>query len=119
MIGDYKVFVEEGVSAEHVIFNTTEGPIWLGKDSTIMEGSVLRGPVAVGEGTVVKVGARIYGPSSFGPFCKVGGEINNVAMQGYSNKGHDGFLGNSVLGEWCNLGADTNTSNLRNTYSPV
>lgn len=119
VIGDHPVFVEQNVSAEYAIFNTTNGPIWLGKDAQVMEGAVLRGPVAVGEGAVVKVGAKIYGPSSFGPFCKVGGEVNNVSMQGYSNKGHDGFLGNSVLGEWCNLGADTNTSNLRNTYKPV
>ena len=119
VIGEHQVFLEEGATAEHVIFNTTKGPIWIGANAEVMEGSVLRGPVAVGEGAVIKVGAKIYGPSSFGPYCKVGGEVNNVSMQAYSNKGHDGFLGNSVIGEWCNLGADTNSSNLRNTYTPV
>ncbi|RLD20668.1 MAG: glucose-1-phosphate thymidylyltransferase [Bacteroidetes bacterium] len=118
-IGEHPVFVEEGVWAEHVIFNTTKGPIYLGKNALIMEGSMLRGPVAIGEGGVVKMGTKIYGASSFGPFCKVGGEINNVVMQAHSNKGHDGYLGNSVIGEWCNIGADANASNLKNTYSSV
>jgi UDP-N-acetylglucosamine diphosphorylase/glucosamine-1-phosphate N-acetyltransferase len=84
-----------------------------------MEGCMLRGPVALGEGAVLKMGAKIYGASAFGPECRVGGEVSNSVLQGYSNKGHDGFLGNSVLGEWCNLGADTNTSNLKNTYGAV
>ena len=119
IIGDHPVFVEEGVWAEHVIFNTTNGPIYLGRNAKIMEGSLLRGPVAIGEGGVVKMGTKIYGASSFGPFCKVGGEINNVVMQAHSNKGHDGYLGNSVIGEWCNIGADANASNLKNTYSTV
>ena len=119
IIGDNSVFVEDGVWAEHVIFNTSNGPIYLGKNAKIMEGSMIRGPVALGEGCVVKMGTKIYGASSFGPSCKVGGEINNVVMLGRSNKGHDGYLGNSVIGEWCNLGADANASNLKNTYSSV
>lgn len=119
VIGDHPVLVCQGAKAEHAIFNTTNGPIFLGENAEVMEGAILRGPVALGKHAVIKAGAKIYGPSSFGPYCKVGGEVNNVSMQGYSNKGHDGFLGNSVLGEWCNLGADTNSSNLRNTYSPV
>jgi UDP-N-acetylglucosamine diphosphorylase/glucosamine-1-phosphate N-acetyltransferase len=119
VIGDHPVFVEEGVWAEHVIFNTSKGPIYLGTNAKIMEGTTMRGPVAIGEGSVVKMGTRIYGASSFGPYCKAGGEINNVVFQGHSNKGHDGYLGNSVIGEWCNLGADTNASNLKNTYSTV
>ena len=119
VFGPHPVFVEKGAQAEHCIFNTTNGPIYLGKDSLMMEGSVVRGPMALGTGAVIKMAAKIYGPSSFGPYCKVGGEINNVSMQSYSNKAHDGFLGNAALGEWCNLGADTNSSNLRNTYSPV
>ncbi len=119
VIGDQTVFAEEGVWAEHAIFNTSNGPIYLGRNAKIMEGSMIRGPVAIGEGGVVKMGTKIYGASSFGPYCKVGGEINNVVMQSHSNKGHDGYLGNSVLGEWCNIGADTNASNLKNTYSSV
>jgi len=104
VIGDHSVFVEEGVWAEHVIFNTSKGPIYLAEDCKIMEGSMIRGPVSIGKGTVVKMGTKIYGASSFGPYCKAGGEINNVVFQGHSNKGHDGYLGNSVLGEWCNIG---------------
>jgi UDP-N-acetylglucosamine diphosphorylase/glucosamine-1-phosphate N-acetyltransferase len=84
-----------------------------------MEGSILRGPLAIGDFSTVKMGAKIYGATSIGPHCKVGGELNNVSMFAYSNKGHEGFLGNSILGEWCNLGADTNTSNLKNDYGKV
>jgi UDP-N-acetylglucosamine diphosphorylase/glucosamine-1-phosphate N-acetyltransferase len=84
-----------------------------------MEGSIIRGPFAMGEGSNVKMGSKIYGDTTLGPYCKVGGEVNNVVFQGYSNKGHDGFLGNAVLGEWCNIGADTNASNLKNTYDEV
>ena len=119
VIGDGAVFLEEGATVMCSVINTSGGPVYVGRDAEIMEGSQLRGPIALGTGSVVKMGAKIYGPSSFGPFCKVGGEVNNVVFQGYSNKGHDGFLGNSVLGEWCNLGADTNCSNLKNTYSTV
>lgn len=101
------------------ILNTTTGPIYLAADSEIMEGCMVRGPLFLGEHAQLKMGAKIYGPSSFGPHCKVGGEVNNSVLFGYSSKAHDGFLGNSVLGEWCNLGADTNNSNLKNTYAEV
>jgi UDP-N-acetylglucosamine diphosphorylase/glucosamine-1-phosphate N-acetyltransferase len=113
------VFIEEGATLEFAILNASTGPIYIGKDSEIMEGSVIRGPFALCQGSTVKIGAKIYGPTTIGPFSKIGGEVNNSVLFGYSNKGHEGFLGNSVLGEWCNLGADTNTSNLKNDYSPV
>ncbi len=113
------VFVEEGFSGEYFTINATEGPVYLGKGSEIMEGSVIRGPFALGENATVKMAAKIYGPTTIGPHCKAGGEINNSVLQAYSNKGHDGFLGNAVIGEWCNLGADTNNSNLKNNYSEV
>ncbi|MDX1476860.1 MAG: GlmU family protein [Saprospiraceae bacterium] len=118
-IGTGPVFMEEGASVHCSVLNTTEGPIYIGRDAVVMEGSLLRGPLAIGEGAVLKMGTKVYGPSSFGPHCKVGGEVKNSVMMGYSNKGHEGFLGNSVIGEWCNIGADTNTSNLKNTYSEV
>jgi len=113
------IFLESGASVEAAILNTTNGPIYIGKDAEVMEGSIIRGPFAMSNNAVVKMGAKIYGPTSLGPYCKVGGELNNVQFQGYSNKGHDGFLGNSLIGEWCNLGADTNTSNLKNNYGTV
>ena len=113
------IFIEPGAKLEYVTLNATNGPIYIGKDALIMEGSVIRGPFALCEGAIVKMGARIYGPTTVGPFSKIGGEVNNSVLFGYSNKGHDGFLGNSVLGEWCNLGADTNTSNLKNNYDEV
>ncbi len=120
IIGDEEnIFVEEGAKVECSILNTTKGPIYIGKSAEIMEGCVIRGPVAICDHAILKIGARIYGGCTFGPFSKVGGEVNNAVLFGYSNKGHDGFLGNSVLGEWCNLGADTNTSNLKNDYAPV
>lgn len=113
------VFVEQGFRGEHFTLNGSSGPIYLGADSEIMEGSVIRGPFALCEEGIVKMGARIYGPTTIGPSCKVGGEINNSVLQGNSNKAHDGFLGNAVIGEWCNLGADTNSSNLKNNYAEV
>lgn len=120
VIGDPKlVFLGEGALVEASILNTTKGPIWIGEGAEVMEGCMIRGPFALGEKAQLKMGAKIYGPSAFGPHCRVGGEVNNSVILGYSNKGHDGFLGNSVLGEWCNLGADTNTSNLKNTYGEV
>ncbi|MCF8380498.1 MAG: GlmU family protein [Bacteroidales bacterium] len=118
VLGD-NLFVEEGVKAEFVTINTTTGPVYLGKNSEIMEGTVIRGPFALCEESTVKLSAKIYGPTTIGPHSKVGGEINNSIFQSYSNKGHDGFLGNSVIGEWCNLGADTNNSNLKNNYADV
>lgn len=114
------IFVEEGAIIQPgVSLNTTSGPIYLAADSEIMEGCLVRGPFFLGEHSQLKMGAKIYGPSSFGPHCKVGGEVNNSVLFGYSSKAHDGFLGNSVLGEWCNLGADTNNSNLKNNYAEV
>ncbi len=119
VMGEHPVFIEEGAKAECAIFNTTNGPIYLGKDAEVMEGSMVRGPFAMGEHSVLKMGAKIYGPTTLGPHVKVGGEVNNSVLFGYSNKAHDGFLGNSVIGEWCNLGADTNNSNLKNNYAEV
>ena len=113
------VFVEPGFSGGYFTLNATRGPIYLGKQSEVMEGSIIRGPFALCEGAVVKMGAKIYGPTTIGPYSKVGGEINNSVLLANSNKGHDGFLGNSVIGEWCNLGADTNNSNLKNNYANV
>lgn len=113
------VFVEEGFTGELFTLNATTGPIYLGKESEIMEGSVIRGPFALCEGALVKMGTRIYGPTTIGPWSKVGGEINQSVIQANSNKAHDGYLGNAVIGEWCNLGADTNNSNLKNNYSEV
>lgn len=118
LIGN-NLFIEEGAQVEASILNTSTGPIYIGKNATIMEGSVVRGPLALSDNSELKMGAKIYGPTTLGPFCKVGGEVSNVVFQAYSNKGHDGFLGNSVIGEWCNLGADTNSSNLKNNYAPV
>lgn len=120
IIGDRnRIFLEEGAKMEAAILNTTTGPIYLGKNAEIMEGSIVRGGLAMGEESALKLGAKIYGPTTIGPHCKVGGEVNNSIFYGYSNKGHDGFVGNSVIGEWCNLGADTNTSNLKNNYGTV
>jgi UDP-N-acetylglucosamine diphosphorylase/glucosamine-1-phosphate N-acetyltransferase len=113
------IFVEEGVKAEFVTINASTGPVYLGKNSEIMENSVIRGPFALCEGSTVKMAAKIYGPTTIGPYSKIGGEVNNSVLFANSNKGHDGFLGNSVLGEWCNIGADTNNSNLKNNYAEV
>ncbi len=113
------IFFEEGAKAEFTFLNTTDGPIYIGKDAEIMEGSKIRGPFALCEHSTVKMDAKIYSGTTIGPHSKVGGEISNSVVLGYSNKGHDGFLGNSVIGEWCNLGADTNVSNLKNTYDFV
>ncbi|MEM6699436.1 MAG: putative sugar nucleotidyl transferase, partial [Bacteroidota bacterium] len=103
--GAENIFVEEGAAVECAILNASNGPIYIGKNAKILEGSTLRGPIAIGEGTVIKMGAKIYGATTFGPYCKAGGEIKGSIFQGYSNKGHDGYLGDSILGEWCNLGA--------------
>lgn len=119
IIAPENIFLEEGAKLEFVTLNATNGPIYIGKNAEIMEGSIIRGPLALCEGAGIKLGAKIYGPTTVGPHSKVGGEVNNSVLFGYSNKGHDGFLGNSVLGEWCNLGADTNNSNLKNNYAEV
>lgn len=113
------IFLEEGAKVEFAFLNTNDGPIYIGKDAEIMEGSKIRGPFALCEHATVKMDAKIYTGTTIGPHSKVGGEISNSVIFGYTNKGHDGFLGNSVLGEWCNLGADTNISNLKNTYDIV
>ena len=118
-INNADIFIEAGAKLEHCILNATDGPIYIGKNATIMEGSLIRGPVAICEGAVVKMGTRIYGATTIGPFCMVGGEIKNSVLFGYSNKAHDGYLGDSVLGEWCNLGAGTSNSNLKNTAGEV
>ena len=120
VLGDTSdIFVEEGAIVEFAFLNTVDGPVYIGKDAVVMEGAKIRGPFALCEHATVKMDAKIYGGTTIGPHCKVGGEISNSVIFGYSNKAHDGFLGNSVLGEWCNLGADTNVSNLKNTYEPV
>lgn len=113
------IFLEEGAKVEASVLNTTAGPIYIGHDAEIMEGCLVRGPFYLGDHAGLKMGAKIYGATTIGPHCKVGGEVSNSVFQSYSNKGHDGFLGNSLVGEWCNFGADSNTSNLKNNYSPV
>lgn len=113
------VFFEKGVQAEACILNAKSGPIYIAKDAEIMEGTVVRGPFFLGEHSTLKLNAKVYGPTSIGPHCKVGGEVSNSLIFGFSNKAHDGFIGNSVIGEWCNLGADTNSSNLKNNYASV
>ena len=113
------VFLEPGVRMECCILNVKDGPIYIGKNAEVMEGSILRGPVAIGTDAIIKMGARVYGPTSIGPGCRAGGEITRSILMSFSNKAHEGYLGDSVLGEWCNLGADTNTSNLKNNYSEV
>lgn len=118
ILGD-DIFVEEGAKVECTTINTTTGPVYIGKNTEIMEGSVIRGPFALCDHSVVKMAAKIYGATTIGPYSKVGGELNNVVIFGYSNKAHDGYLGNAVIGEWCNLGADTNNSNLKNNYDIV
>jgi UDP-N-acetylglucosamine diphosphorylase/glucosamine-1-phosphate N-acetyltransferase len=113
------IFLEEGAQVTCSILNAQSGPIYIGKDAQVMEGSIIRGPVTIGAGSIVKMGTKIYGPTAIGPDCRVGGEIKDVVMLGHSNKAHDGFLGNSIIGEWCNLGAGTTVSNLKNNYSNV
>ena len=119
VIAAENIFIEEGAIVEFATLNASGGPIYIGKNSEIMEGSLVRGPLALCESAALKLGTKIYGPTTVGPYSKVGGEVNNSVIFGFSNKGHDGFLGNSVLGEWCNLGADTNISNLKNKYAEV
>ena len=113
------IFVEEGAKIEHSILNASEGPIYIGKNTEVMEGCLIRGPVAICEGSVVKMGSKIYGATTIGPYCTAGGEIKNSVLFSYSNKAHDGYLGDSVIGEWCNLGAGTSNSNIKNTAGIV
>jgi UDP-N-acetylglucosamine diphosphorylase/glucosamine-1-phosphate N-acetyltransferase len=113
------VFIEEGVMLKAAILNAEGGPIYLGKNSQVQEGAIIRGPFSLGDRSIVNMGGKMRGDTTIGPDCKIGGEVANSVVYGYSNKAHDGYLGNSVLGEWCNLGADTNTSNMKNTYDIV
>ena len=119
LINTSGIFIEAGAKAEHCIFNASEGPIYIGKNVTIMEGSMIRGPVALCEGTIVKMGTKIYGATTIGPFSVVSGEIKNSVIFGFSNKAHEGYLGDSVIGEWCNLGAGTTNSNVKNNAGEV
>jgi UDP-N-acetylglucosamine diphosphorylase/glucosamine-1-phosphate N-acetyltransferase len=119
LIGAENIFIEEGAKVECSIINASTGSVYIGKNTEVMEGCIIRGPFALNESAVLKMGAKIYGATTIGPGCKVGGEVSNSVFLANSNKAHDGFLGNSVIGEWCNLGADTNTSNLKNNYSNV
>ncbi|WP_374445881.1 GlmU family protein [Epilithonimonas sp.] len=119
-IGDSQnLFIEEGASVEFSTLNCKTGKIYIGKNAEIMEGSHIRGSLALCEDSKINLGTKVYGGTTIGPHSKVGGEVNNIVIFGYSNKGHDGFVGNSVIGEWCNLGADTNSSNLKNNYASV
>lgn len=113
------IFIEAGVVVKAAILNAENGPIYIGKDAYIHEGAIIKGPFALGEAAHINMGAKIKGDTTVGPYCKVGGEVSNTVFFGYSNKGHDGFIGNSVVGEWCNFGADTNTSNMKNNYGNV
>ncbi|QSE98905.1 GlmU family protein [Fulvivirga lutea] len=117
--GKENIFIEEGASIRSAIINAENGPVYIGKNSHIHEGAIIKGSFALCEGAHVNMGAKIKGDSTIGPFSKVGGEVSNSVIFGYSNKGHDGFIGNTVIGQWCNLGADTNTSNLKNNYDTV
>lgn len=119
IIGGENIFVEAGARVEYAIINASTGPVYIGRDAEIMEGCMIRGPLALCDHAQLKMGAKIYGPTTIGPNCRVGGEVQNVVIWGNSNKAHDGFLGNAVLGEWCNIGADSNNSNLKNNYSEV
>lgn len=119
VLGVENIFIEEGAVLNFCTLNASTGPIYIGKNAEIMEGSVIRGPFALCEEAQVKLATKIYGATTVGPHCRVGGEVNNSVMFAYSNKGHDGFLGNAVLGEWCNIGADSNNSNLKNNYESV
>jgi UDP-N-acetylglucosamine diphosphorylase/glucosamine-1-phosphate N-acetyltransferase len=120
LIGDAsQLFIEEGATVECSILNVKDGPIYIGRGAEIMEGCMIRGPFALCDHAGLKMGTKIYGGTTIGPHCRAGGEVSNSVFFGYSNKGHDGFVGNSVIGEWCNLGADTNVSNLKNNYDNI
>lgn len=119
VINAQNIFIEEGAKVECSMLNASNGPIYIGVGAEVMEGSMIRGSFALCNHSVVKMGAKIYGGTTVGPYSRIGGEVNNSVLFGYSNKGHDGYLGNAVLGEWCNLGADTNNSNLKNNYDEV
>lgn len=118
-IKEENIFIEKSATVEHCIINAEEGPVYIGKNALVMEGCMLRGPIAIGEGAVIKMGTRIYGATTIGPYCTAGGEIKNSVFFGYSNKAHDGYIGDSVIGEWCNMGAGTTNSNIKNNASAV
>ncbi|MBT8317171.1 MAG: glucose-1-phosphate thymidylyltransferase [Lutibacter sp.] len=118
-INKANIFIEEGAEILFSVLNASTGPIYIGRDTLIMEGSLIRGPFAMGQHSVLKMGSKVYGATTLGPKCKIGGEVNNVVLFGNSSKGHEGYLGNAVIGEWCNIGADTNNSNLKNNYAEV
>lgn len=120
VIGDKSlIFIEKGATVQGAVINTSKGPVYIGHGAEVMEGSCMRGPIAICSHAVVNMGTKIYGATTIGPWCKVGGELNNVVMLGYSNKAHDGFIGNAVIGEWCNLGAGCVASNLKNDYTEI
>lgn len=119
VLGKENVFLEEGASVECCTINATTGPVYIGKNALVMEGVMIRGPLAIGENSIIKMGAKVYGATTLGPYCKIGGEVKNSILQGYSSKSHEGYLGDAAIGEWCNLGADTNNSNLKNNYEEV
>lgn len=119
LIHPERIFLEEGAKVEFSILNATDGPIYLGKNSEIWEGSLIRGGLALCNNAIIKMGGKLYGATTIGPFSKVCGEVSNSVIFGYSSKGHEGYLGNAVLGEWCNIGADSNNSNLKNNYAKV
>lgn len=119
IIGNGKIFAEKGCTINNAMINTQDGPVYFGENVQVMEGCLFRGPVSIGRNSVVKMGSKIYGGTSIGPHCIIGGEIKNSVLFGYSNKAHDGYLGDSVLGEWCNLGAGTSNSNVKNTGGDV
>ena len=119
LYGEENIFVEPGATVKAAVINAEQGPVYIGKDSVIFEGAMIRGPFALCEGSHVNMGAKVRGDTTVGPFSKIGGEVSASVLMAYSNKAHDGFLGCSVIGEWCNLGADTNTSNLKNNYDHI
>jgi len=119
VINPENVFIEKGARLQHCLLNASTGPIYIGRNAEIMEGSLIRGPFAACEGSIVKMGTKIYGATTLGPYCAAGGEIKNTVFFGYSSKGHDGYLGDAVIGEWCNLGAGTSASNLKNNAGDV
>ncbi len=119
LINPGDIFVEGDARMEFVTINASKGPVYIGRNAEIMEGSVIRGPFALCEGAIIKIGTKIYGPTTIGPYAKVGGEVTNSVIMGFSNKVHDGYMGNSVVGEWCNIGAGSNTSNLKNNYNLI
>jgi len=119
VINPSQIFIEPGAKVEHCILNASTGPIYIGKNAELMEGCMVRGPFAMCEGSLAKMGSKFYGATTVGPYCLVGGEIKNTVLMAYSNKAHDGYLGDSVIGEWCNLGAGTSNSNLKNNCGEV